>query len=210
MSAEMDIDKPLDELARRDGKSRGRRGGWTAPRKGPAPEEVAKMHGGDHRPRGRRGGGGSDKPGVVSVVFGNGTPEKVMTGRLTDSMAGGKGKGKAANLVQAALERGTQSFLRNHSKSSPAKGREKGGKRLSSTGGSRRKGNVIQHPLLHKLRIVRPSDPGYTRELRQLRNHTYAVRLTRNTPRSNASTRSAGSSASAGPMSKRFSSLSRK
>jgi len=207
----MDIDKPLDELVKQDrGKGRGQRRGWSGPRKNPPPEEVAQMSGGDHR-RGRRGQGqGSDKAGVVSVVFGKGTPEKVMTGRLTDRMVGGK----PTNLVQAAIERGTQSFLKNHSKGAarPSKTRERGGKR-PSTGGSNRKRTVIQHPLLRKLRIVRPNDPGYKRELRQLRNRTYAVRVTRNSPRSSRSSGSAAATASpaaSGPMSSRFSSLNRK
>jgi len=207
----MDIDMPLEEYAKKNGgRGRGHRRGWTQPRKGPAPGEVEKMHGG-----GRRGGGGSNKAEVVSVVFGNGTPEKIVTGRLSERMLANT---KPANLVQSALERGNQTFLKKHSQS-----REKGGKRQSSRG-NKRKRNVIQHPLLRKLRIVRPSDPNYKRELKQLRNRTYAVRLSRNSSSSSSSSSSSRRSRSnksapaaaatapvaAGPMSDRFSSLKRK
>lgn len=197
----MDIDKPLDDYAKKAGiRGRGHRRGWTQPRKGPAPEEVEKMHGG------RRGGNG--KAEVMSVVFGKGsTPEKIVTGRLSERMLANT---KPANLVQSALERGNQAFLKKHSQS-----RDKGGKRQIARGG-RRKHNVIQHPVLKKLRIVRPNDPNYKRELKQLRNRTYAVRVSRNTPRrSRSSNKSTSAPATtspvvAGPMSDRFSSLKRK
>jgi len=221
-----DIDMTLDELSARDGlKGRGRRHQRSAPRKTAPPPETVTPAQRQQRIRGRRL---MDKAEVVPVVFGNGTPEKVLTGRLSDSMIGGK---EPVNLVQAALARGTEMFLKNRAKiqgQSPSKSRgdSKGGKR-QSTGGAPRKRRVLQRSLVRKLRIVRPSDPGYTRELQQLRNNTYAVRMVRQSRNSRSRRGSSDSSSgragskgrrsgpstapvSAGPLSDRFSSISHK
>jgi len=181
----MDIDMSLDQLAEKDGAQRRRRGkkpGGKAPaqrrgekQKQPQQQQQRQQH---QQRGGRRAFQDSGKPEYVPVVFGNGTPEKVLTGRLNESMMGGK---EPVSIVQAALARGAEIFLKNQAARSQGKrqsktGVKKAGKR-PSTGASPRKRPVIQHPLLKKLRIVRPKDPSYERELRQLRNSTYAVRV---------------------------------
>jgi len=129
----------------------------------------------------------TDKAQVVPVVFGNGAPEKVLTGRLTDAQVSSK-KGKEkepVSLIQAALDRGREVFLKKQARSH-GKEKEQGGKRLSLTGKTTgkatreaRKRPVIQPTLSRKLHIVRPGEPGYKRQLHQLRDNTYAVRLVR-------------------------------
>jgi len=204
-----------------ESKGRGRRNPRSAPRRSAPPRETAPES--VRQQRVQRRLLEKDKAQVVPVVFGNGTPEKVLVGRLTDSMVSGK---ETPNLVQAALARSTEVFLKSRAKNqgkSPDKsrGNVKGGKRVSSGASSNRR-VVLQHPLVRKLRIVRPNDPGYKRELQQLRN-TYAVRVVRESrssrsPKGPASAdRGRGrrysatpSPASAGPLSKRFSTLKQK
>lgn len=119
-----------------------------------------------------------DKPQYSSVVFGNGTPVKVLTGRLNESQIPNKGKDSApVSLVQAALDRGRKLYLEKQARSRGSK--DVGGKRQSLPR-TPRKRPVIQPPLSRKLRIVRPSDPGYKRQVRQLRDRSYSVRLIRN------------------------------
>jgi len=228
MSGQMDVDMSLDEIAERDGakNQRRRRGKNGGGRRNPPATEQQRQRGGRRL---------LDKPEYVPVVFGNGTPEKVLTGRLNDSLAG---KREPVNLVKAALARGTEVFLKNQArqrgKTTPSKTRRSDqGARRPSLGASPRRRPVIQHPLSRKLHIVRPSDPGYKRQLRQLRDSTYAVRVVReqrNTRSPKAAAPSAPSdrlmpqqarrsvlgmaqsspSSANGPLSSRFSNLSHK
>jgi len=122
-----------------------------------------------------------EKPQYVPVVFGNGAPEKVLTGRLTEAQVSKQGKEPAkqtkkeepVSLIQAALDRGREVYMQKQARS---RGKEQGGKRASITKEPRRR-PVIQPTISRKLHIVRPGDPGYKRQLRQLRDRTYAVRL---------------------------------
>jgi len=131
-----------------------------------------------------------EKPQYASVVFGNSTPEKVLTGRLNESQIPKRGKEQPAaepvSLVQAALERGRKVFLesqaRDRNKKDQARDRNKkdaGGKRQTATR-EQRKRPILQHPLSRKLHIVRPGDPGYKRQLHMLRNRSLGVRLVNN------------------------------
>ena len=114
-------------------------------------------------------------------MFGNGTPEKVLTGRLNDTqVAKEANKKEPMSLVQAALQRGREVFLKKQGR---GRGKEQGGKRAASTQDQRKRHVIPQQPLSRKLHIVRPGDPGYQRQLRQLHNRTYSVRLVRQQPR---------------------------
>jgi len=185
------VDMSLDDIAKKQGVKprrgrggggrRGRRGGERTPvtntqqrRKSIEQHtERAQKHRNDRRSRRQD----SDKAQYVPVVFGNGTPEKVLTGRLTDSQVAKvtkESKKEPVSLVQAALARGREVYLKSQAKNRP---KEQGGKRAAAAPREQRKRPVIPHPLSRKLHIVRPGDPGYQRQLRQLRNKTYSVRL---------------------------------
>lgn len=122
----------------------------------------------------------SDKAQYVPVVFGGGAPEKVLTGRLSEAQVSKQGKEskqtmevEPGSIIQAALDRGRQVYMQNQARN---RGKEQGGKRASLPKEPRRR-PVIQPTLSRKLRIVRPGDPGYQRQLRQLSDRRLAVRL---------------------------------
>jgi len=184
------VEMPLDEYAAREGiKGRRRRGRGHRQGKGNGPvtstqnnrrksseqhKERAKNHR-EERKGGRRLFQDLEKPKYSSVVFGNGTPEKVLTRPASEPMPSSK-RGKEqqpVSIVQAALDRGRQLFLKKQGR---GRGKEAGGKRQSLPREPRKR-PVIQPPTSRKLHIVRPSDPGFKRQLRQLRDNTYAVRL---------------------------------
>jgi len=184
------VDMSLDEIAAKEGikgrrgRGRGRRSGGKAPvtstqqrRKSIEQHNERSQKHRNERRQPRRLFDAVNKAEVVPVVFGNGTPEKVLTGRLTEAQVSAKRANTQApiNLVQAALDRGREAFLKSQARNR-GKAKDKGGKRASM---EPRKRPVIQHPLSRKLRIVRPGDPGYKRQLRQLRDRTLSVRIVR-------------------------------
>jgi len=191
-----DVDMSLDQIAKRDGvKGRNGRGGRRQRRGGDkkpvtaTPQRRKSVEHHNERAQKHRNERNSrrlfsdKKPQYVPVVFGNtGAPEKVLTGRLTESNIPKQQKQQQpqqqkqpVSLVQAALERGREVFLK--SKAARGRGKEQGGKRASLPPREQRKRPVIQPPLSRKLHIVRPGEPGYQRQLRRLRDRTLSVRL---------------------------------
>jgi len=184
----------LDEIAAQDGRKRRgrgfRRNGGKVPvtstqqqrRKSSDKQKERSQKQRDDR-KSRRLFQDLEKPQYSSVVFGNSTPEKVLTGRLSESQIPKRGKEQAAgapvSLVQAALDRGREVFLQNQARDQARSKKDAGGKRQTATR-EQRKRPILQHPLSRKLHIVRPGDPGYKRQLHMMRNRSLGVRLVKN------------------------------
>jgi len=202
------VELPLDDIVSMEGikgyKGRGRgnrrggarnAGGRSAPvtstqqqhRKSVDQHKERSQKHRNERNRNRRSS--QQKAEVVPVVFGNGTPEKVLTGRLTEAQVPvpkpqpqpqqQRGSARPASLVDAALMRGRETFLKSQAHN---RGVEHNKKLVQK---SEPKRHIIQQPSLsRKLRIVRPGEPGYRRQMRELGNRRFTVtEVARSVPR---------------------------
>lgn len=145
-------------------------------------EGIKNQHKQQHRGRSARGGvrrspqhkadTDSEKAKMTDVVFGNGNPEQVLTGQLKESdMAPARAQTAPLSRIQAALQRGTQMYMRDKAR---AQAQLAGGKvQVTGTaaGKSRTRTLSQRSHLMRKLRIVRPGQPGYRQELRLARRH---------------------------------------
>lgn len=128
----------------------------------------------------RRTDSAAEKAAVTSVVFGNGNPEQVLTGQLKESdVAPARAQAAPLSRIQAALQRGTQMYMRDKAR---AQAQLAGGKVqvTASASGKRQVRTVrMRSHLMRKLRIVRPGQPGYQKELRFAKQQEQAARAHR-------------------------------
>lgn len=125
----------------------------------------------------RRADAAGEKARVTSVVFGNGNPEQVLTGQLKDAdVAPERARPAPLSRIQAALQRGTQMYMRDKAR---AQAQLAGGKvQVTATAAGRRTVRARSH-LMRKLRIVRPGQPGYQQELHHAKQQRQAARAHR-------------------------------